>query len=142
MGGTDDPSNLIELTPEEHAEAHRVLYEQHGHWQDYVAWQGLAKLTSKQDHVKMLLSAAGKKGNALRKNTGLKYNTKNIVESGLRKGAKNPSAKTYTIIHPNQKEEVIKSLKTWCEANGLNYNTFHRQCVGRQTAYKGYRVKF
>ena len=26
-GGTNDPSNIVELTPEEHAEAHRKLYE-------------------------------------------------------------------------------------------------------------------
>lgn len=30
MGGTDDPSNLVELTVEKHAEAHRQLYEQYG----------------------------------------------------------------------------------------------------------------
>lgn len=41
-GGTDDPSNLIELTIEEHAEAHRVLYEQYGRWQDRIAWQTLS----------------------------------------------------------------------------------------------------
>ena len=41
-GGTDDPSNLIELTIEEHAEAHRLLYEQHGRWQDRIAWQMLS----------------------------------------------------------------------------------------------------
>lgn len=41
MGGSDDPSNLIELTVEEHAEAHRKLFEQHGHWQDKIAWQAL-----------------------------------------------------------------------------------------------------
>jgi hypothetical protein len=33
MGGTDDPSNLIELTVEEHAEAHRKLWEQYGTYQ-------------------------------------------------------------------------------------------------------------
>jgi len=44
LGGTDDPSNLVELTVEEHAEAHRKLYEQYGNWQDKVAWQGLAGL--------------------------------------------------------------------------------------------------
>jgi hypothetical protein len=33
-GGTDDPSNLIELTVEQHAEAHRILFEQYGRWQD------------------------------------------------------------------------------------------------------------
>lgn len=42
MGGTDDPSNLIELTVEDHAIAHRVLYKLYGHWQDYCAWQGLS----------------------------------------------------------------------------------------------------
>ena len=30
MGGSDDPSNLIELTREEHALAHKILYEQYG----------------------------------------------------------------------------------------------------------------
>ena len=30
MGGTDDPSNLIELSVEEHAEAHKVLFEKYG----------------------------------------------------------------------------------------------------------------
>jgi hypothetical protein len=40
-GGTDDPSNLVELTIEEHAEAHRVLWETHGRWQDKLAWLGL-----------------------------------------------------------------------------------------------------
>ena len=37
MGGTDDPSNLVELTVEEHAEAHEALYEKYGHDQDRVA---------------------------------------------------------------------------------------------------------
>lgn len=46
MGGSDDSSNLIELTVEEHAEAHRLLYEKHGNWQDYLAWQGLSKRMS------------------------------------------------------------------------------------------------
>jgi hypothetical protein len=42
MGGTDDPSNLIQLTVEEHAEAHRKLFEQHGRWQDKLAWKTLS----------------------------------------------------------------------------------------------------
>jgi hypothetical protein len=49
MGGSDDPSNIVLLTPEEHAEAHRLLYEQYGRHQDYLAWQGLAKLKSKKE---------------------------------------------------------------------------------------------
>ena len=41
MGGSDEPHNLIELTVEEHAEAHRILYEKYGNWQDEIAWKAL-----------------------------------------------------------------------------------------------------
>lgn len=54
MGGTDDESNLIKLTADEHAEAHRLLYEQHGCWQDYLAWKGLAGLSSKEEIIQMM----------------------------------------------------------------------------------------
>jgi len=64
LGGTDDPENLIELTVEEHAEAHRILYEQHGRWEDRLAWLGLSGLISKEQRVKEMLSEAGKRGAA------------------------------------------------------------------------------
>ena len=62
MGGTDEESNLIELTIQEHAEAHRKLYEDHGRWEDKLAWQGLAGLLTNEELVKEMLSEAGKKG--------------------------------------------------------------------------------
>ena len=61
-GGTDDPENLKELTIEEHAEIHRILYEKNGKIQDFLAWRGLAGLMAKEEIVKSLLSHAGKKG--------------------------------------------------------------------------------
>lgn len=54
MGGTDDPSNIIELTVEEHAEAHKKLYEKYGKKQDKLAWQGLAGIIGKEELVKEL----------------------------------------------------------------------------------------
>ena len=56
IGGTDDPSNIVLLTIEEHAEAHRILYEKHGRWEDRCAWQGLSKLIGKEDILKELLA--------------------------------------------------------------------------------------
>ena len=38
-GGTDEPLNLVQLTLEEHTEAHRKLYEEFGRWQDKMAWE-------------------------------------------------------------------------------------------------------
>ena len=51
-GGTDDPSNLVYLTITEHAEAHRLLYEQYNRQEDYLAWRGLAGLIGKDEIVK------------------------------------------------------------------------------------------
>ena len=48
-GGTDDPSNLVELTVEEHAEAHRILYQKYGRWQDKVAWKALSNQIGKEE---------------------------------------------------------------------------------------------
>jgi hypothetical protein len=58
IGGNDDPSNLIELTIEEHAEAHRLLYEQFGRWQDYYAWQGLSGRIGKEELIREIQSVA------------------------------------------------------------------------------------
>ena len=60
MGGTDDSSNLIELTVEEHAEAHRLLYEQHGNWQDYCAWQALSGRIGQEEILRMKQGMANK----------------------------------------------------------------------------------
>src|ERR1035437_6343193 len=49
MNGSDDPSNITVLTVKEHAEAHRVLFERYGYFQDYLAWQGLLKLKTRSE---------------------------------------------------------------------------------------------
>ena len=48
-GGSDEPSNLVHLTVEEHAEAHKKLWEQYGRWQDKIAWQTLSGQISIQE---------------------------------------------------------------------------------------------
>ena len=53
-GGSDDPSNIVYLTVAEHAEAHHLLYEQYNNWQDFVAWQGLLKLTLKEELIRIV----------------------------------------------------------------------------------------
>ena len=54
-GGTDHDSNLIELTIEEHAEAHRVLYETYGRWQDRVAWLSLSGIMKDEERIYEIL---------------------------------------------------------------------------------------
>ena len=49
IGGSDEPSNLVHLTVEEHAEEHRKLWEQYGRWQDKIAWKTLSGQISIQE---------------------------------------------------------------------------------------------
>jgi len=61
MGGTDDPENLVELTIEQHAAAHKKLYEQYGLLQDKLAWLGLSGLMSAAEII-YALQSEGMKG--------------------------------------------------------------------------------
>ena len=132
-GGTDDPSNLVELTPEEHAEAHRKLWEEHGRWQDYCAWIGLAKYSTNKEHIRLVIQES----NRARK--GMKYN-RNKTGNYNRKGANNPCAREYIVEHPDGTKEDVKALKVWCEDRDINYNTFHAMCIGRGRSHKGFRA--
>ena len=65
MGGDNSKENLIELSIEEHALEHKKLWEEHGRQEDYLAWQGLSGLITKEELVRELLKMAGRKGAAI-----------------------------------------------------------------------------
>ncbi len=60
MNGSNDPQNIIELSIEEHANAHKVLYEMHGKLEDYLAWKGLTGQISRADLLIELYRQNGK----------------------------------------------------------------------------------
>ena len=86
MGGSDSKDNLIELSVEEHANEHKKLWEKYGCYEDYLAWQGLSGLMTKEKLVKEMLKMAGRKGAEIsnmkqwgkthntQKNTGYAFN--------------------------------------------------------------------
>lgn len=61
MGGTDDQENLIRLSIEDHAEAHRILYEQHHNEYDRVAWLALSGMITRQEAIMLTLQESGRK---------------------------------------------------------------------------------
>ena len=101
MGGSDDTDNLIKLTIEEHAEAHRKLYQEHGHWQDYVAWKGLSGRIGKEDLIRLKLSFVHKG-----KKDSLETKAK---KSNAKKGSNNPMFGT---VSPN-KGKTGKDSPRW-----------------------------
>lgn len=50
-GGTNDESNIVFLTIEEHALAHKELFEKYGRWQDKIAWQMLSGMIGKEEAI-------------------------------------------------------------------------------------------
>ena len=97
MGGTDDPSNLVRLTVEEHAEAHRKLYEQHGKWEDKVAWKALSGQIS--------MSEASKEASRLGGLKGLKHLKGKTYEEAY---GDNADKRRQQIIEGNKKRKGIK----------------------------------
>jgi hypothetical protein len=61
MGGSNDPENIAILSPEEHAEEHKKLYEKFGKIEDYLAWKGLSGFIGKEEIIMEIMRDNGKK---------------------------------------------------------------------------------
>ena len=49
MGGSDEKDNLVKLSVEEHALAHKELFEEYGKYEDYIAWKSLTSQIGKEE---------------------------------------------------------------------------------------------
>ena len=136
MGGTDDPSNLIELSIEEHAEAHRKLFEERGCWQDYLAWQGLLGIIPREELVKRVQSEAAKAriekhGNPF---SGIRTWGNFAVNEEFRK--------TVSAL-ANSPEAIAKKKKTYAERKhqqGVN-NSQYGTCWVNHTEHGNAKIK-
>jgi len=125
-GGTDDPSNIEYLTVEEHAEAHRLLFEKHGRWQDEVAWKGLSGRISRELVQREAVRRANT-GKIMSEETKLKI-------SKSKKGKK----QSPTHVENNRKARLGKKLTAEHASNiskalkGKPHSPEHNAKVGRK----------
>ena len=63
MGGTNDPSNLVEVTREQHTELHFALYLEHNKIQDWVAFNMLSGQTEEEERARRQMVSEQMKGN-------------------------------------------------------------------------------
>lgn len=126
MGGSDDPSNLIELSIQEHAEEHRKLYEKYGYKQDYLAWKGLAGCIDKEEIIRNISSLNGKKRKGCKRPDVSERNIKTNLEnnpakrpevrkklSDAKKGVNHPFYGIKSELHPRYGKPGPSAGKKW-----------------------------
>lgn len=152
MGGTDEPSNLVELTVEEHAEAHRLLWETHGLKQDWLAWQGLAGLIGKEQLLHELFVLAGKKSRppvGHKANLGRKWSSEykqkmSDISKGVKKSEEHKNniskgkSQTWLVKKPNGDEITVINLHEYCKQMELSSAKMSLVASGVRKHHKGY----
>ena len=167
IGGTNDSSNLVLLTIQEHAEAHRKLYDEFGRWQDYIAWKSLSKQMNSAEATKLaqILGNLGKitsdetKQKLRNINLGKKHSEETKLKQSLankgkipyNKGVPNTTkqkdkiseklSKLWEVVYPNGKIIRIKNMDKFCKENGLFKSNMYKVAYGKQKHHKGFTCK-
>lgn len=141
MGGSDDPENLVSLTIEEHAEAHKVLYEQYGKIEDQIAYRMLSGQISSAEastlarkhrdtsYMKTIeyrnkISKANKGKTPWNKGKrGVQKFSEEVrlKKSELNKGSKNPNSKRI-----EYKGKVYNTIKDCIDENNISHYKLKR----------------
>jgi len=166
IGGTDDPSNLIKVTVEEHAEIHRKLFEAHGRWQDELAWKAIAGIIPCQDVVQEAARMGGRmtkdhwsserkekaremmKGNQINKGRKLSEEHKAKINATGRKQPQSQKdkvsaalSKQWKITDPSGKSFVVTNLTSYCRDTGLDSGNMMKVASGIINQNKGYKCE-
>lgn len=141
LGGTDEKSNMVRLTAEEHYIAHLLLVKIHPnnhklvfaanmmcayskdsgrkHTNKRYGWlrRRLAEATSKMNKGKM----PGNKGIPITEDHREKLQT------------------TWIFTFPDGREEIHKGLREFCQTHSLNQTTMSAVCKGIRSHHKGFK---
>jgi hypothetical protein len=169
-GGSDDDSNIIHLTVEQHSLAHKQLYERFGRWQDRLAWLALSGIVGHEEAV----SESAKKGGETNKGRikskshcqnlslaklGKKYGPhskehKEKISKGLKGKRKPPrteehninhaiaTSKQFRIIFPTGNSSIITNMSQFCREYSLNQGRMIQVARGKEYQHKGYRCSY
>lgn len=135
MGGTDDPSNIIELSVEDHAKAHLDLYEKYGNEYDRIAYESLMKRLPKEEIVRQVCRATHlgkpKKPEAVEKMRQTKLGTTQTPESNKKRsetlkrkfqeGTFNPGVSHAPKTEEHNKKNSEGCKKAWDEGRRKEY---------------------
>ena len=158
MGGSNDNSNLIELTVEEHADAHLQLNKKHNKIEDYYAYMALSGQISSDDarrevcRHRMTIDNPMKNSSTVEKAKKSKMSycpsdetKKKISKALLGKKKKctvnmnKDKIKKYLIITPSNEYLIIEHLRNFCVEHNLTESLMYKVASGNRPHHKGYR---
>jgi hypothetical protein len=155
MGGSDDPSNLIELTIEEHAQAHLELYNKFGNKQDLIAYRALSGQMTQAEALLEKNRLGGITQGNRNKESGQIYELgkrsypmkehvkKQLSKSWSRSGNPRWAMNKYIAFSPTGEEFII--LEGWskfCAEHGLHTSKMNAVAKGTRKQHKGWTCKF
>lgn len=147
MGGSDDPSNLVELTIEEHVEAHKKLWEEHGRWQDRIAWLTLSGQISGAEATRLKIIESNKtrvysketKDKISKSNKGKRKSIATEFKKGIRVSP-NTEFKSGNIpwtkgiknwMSDDHKKAIVESNKKYKKGLGLRRSEEQKQKISK-----------
>lgn len=136
MGGSDDPSNLVKLTIEEHAQAHLELYEKYGDKRDLLAHKTLLGQITRAEAIKIIQKLPKteqhkkKIGNAVRGNKNGMY--------GKKQSAKQKEA--VRVANSVLKPHISNNMKK-LHAEGKTYKFSKKDCGARAVIADGVKYE-
>lgn len=168
MGGSDSPENIAYLSVEDHAEAHRVLWERYNKEEDYIAWKALSGQLTKADSTKKAIINSNKTRVVSEKTrlligekskgrqSKLHYVTSERTKDKIRQSVKETHYRTdytkdrrqsYHIMFPDGSEISTDNLEKFCK---LNKSVPSPSCIRTQHhrektewtrgKYKGFKI--
>lgn len=157
MGGTDDPSNLVKVTLEQHINLHKQLWEDLGDIRDFYAWKGLEGRLSKEDRIRLRCSLGGKlggkkllgipKSESHRQALSLSNMGKPLAKDRIDKikyslsGDRSNLSKRYKITDPLGVVHYVQGLNEFCRDNKLSQGNMCMVANGQRKQHKGWRCE-
>jgi hypothetical protein len=151
LGGTDDPSNLVLITPEEHAKIHN---------QEFVKWarkgallgnEALRKRIKEKGYTELELE--NHQRNAEKFKTGFhrvphSEETKRVIGAQKKQWLKDKTNHpmwgntTYEITDPEGDIHIVSGgIKQWCKDRNLECSNLRGVAQGKRKQTKGYTAK-
>jgi hypothetical protein len=132
-GGTNEPSNLVRLTVTEHAEAHRLLYEQYGKVQDKTAWLMLSAQINKpagaftghthsaKSRLQMSAAQKGRPKTQAHKQKIRQANLGHTVNNETREILAQAHRRKALMSYNGSTPLLINNIKAFCQEYNLSY---------------------